>query len=251
MFPYKATSQDRKFIDTPSKIVYLDPFYRIWWVHPDNSISLYDTLAKRIYTQKLYNYGNITSIDSRDPLQLSIFYVNQGKIIYTDKFLNTLHKINLFDGVTSFQASAYCQANDGNFWIFDLIDFRLKKLNFQKQVLLTTLPIQETGAKKIQINYIVEKPPYLFVQLNKVGIAIYDIYGGFIKLIREPALKHFYYQNDYLIILSETKIVEYIVSKNIQTDVTLKVEKNSFDYLYPLKNEWLVGDKETSYIIKK
>ena len=98
----------------------------------DMKITKYSSDLKPIQSNSIFSNGTISSFDSRNPLQLMLFYKQQQEIILLDNTLSQTNKIDLsfFELV-----DLACASNrDNSFWLYSITTQSLIKTDKQGKV---------------------------------------------------------------------------------------------------------------------
>ena len=98
----------------------------------DMKITKYSSDLKPIQSNSIFSNGTISSFDSRNPLQLMLFYKQQQEIILLDNTLSQTNKIDLsfFELV-----DLACASNrDNSFWLYSITPQSLIKTDKQGKV---------------------------------------------------------------------------------------------------------------------
>lgn len=75
------------------------------------------------YSNKLF--GNITSIDVNNVLQILVFFKESNTLVFLDKELTEMNKPFQINEFSDTEASLVCAAAENGFWIFDELSVRL------------------------------------------------------------------------------------------------------------------------------
>ncbi len=122
-------------------------------------------------------YGQLYAIDASNPLKILLFYKDFSTIVVLDRFLNIRNTIDLRLG-NIYQPKAICQSYDNNIWVFDELDFKIKKVD-EKGTLL-----QETADLRILYNdapkpiTLIDNNKFLFGYDSAKGLLVMDYYGS-------------------------------------------------------------------------
>ncbi len=79
-------------------------------------------------------YGNIYAVDVTNPLKILIYYKDFTTIIIADRFLSKANTVDLRKA-NIYQAQAVALSYDNNFWVFDDLDSKLKKIDDNGKVI--------------------------------------------------------------------------------------------------------------------
>ena len=133
-------------------------------------------------------YGDIYSLDVNNPLKLLIYYKNFTTALVTDRFLNVRNTVDL-RAAGVLQARAVAQSYDNNYWVFDELDNKLKKIDDNSKVLLESPDFRILFSYNFFPQTIIDEDGALYLYDDKNGWMIFDYYGTFKQHIDAPGLK--------------------------------------------------------------
>lgn len=122
-------------------------------------------------------YGNIYSIDVTSPLKVVVYYRDYATIIVLDRFLNVLNTIDLRK-LNILQARVVATSYDNNFWVYDDLDNKLKKINDNGDLLLESSDYRQAfDPAPVPVNLFDRDGLLYLVDANR-GIIVLDYYGA-------------------------------------------------------------------------
>lgn len=123
-------------------------------------------------------YGNPSYIDVTNPLKALLYYKNYSTIITLDRFLTVRNNINLRRH-NIFYVNNVTLSYDNYIWLFDEEDFRLKKIDEEGKLLLSTVDWRMLFDSVPSPVTIVDKTNFVYLYDPEKGFYIFDYYGGF------------------------------------------------------------------------
>lgn len=221
----------------------VDNFGNYYLITPNNQIiklnDKFDTLA---YFAGLKYLGNIHSVDVSNPLKILVLYKGFSTIVLLDRLLaplNTiqLQKLNMFD--VSFVTSSY----DNNIWLYDEIDNKIKRIDFDGKILSESIDFRQifTYKKNFACQFIKDYEGKLYLYSSLFGLFVFDYYGGLINRhqitdLFQPqliGLKLIGLKNDFILQYNTTNKSE--IKKSF-----LEKEKSSFKKVIFSKTQTLI-----------
>ena len=136
----KAELQEQSILVADS-FVGIDTFGGIYFV---NSSILYKNWNAKQWQFGDFALGEITSVSLLNPLKILLFYESSNTIVYVDKYLNEIKRID-FNTIENFKnVSLVSPANDTQIWSFDTNTQVLEIFNSStEKTIRTTQPIAE------------------------------------------------------------------------------------------------------------
>ncbi len=206
--------QQQNFIAGSYSDFYIDNLNNIYLLNKNNQLKkLSDKGDSLSVSNALRKFGDIYSVDVSNPLKILIYYKDFSSIIILDRFLSTINTIDLRKyGILQAQAAA--QSYDNNYWVFDAVENKLKKIEDNGNILLQTPDFRTIFAESFSPEIIIDNNGSVYLYDSKKGWLIFDYYGAFKQNISQPNLKNVQViKNDLYGFDSAQKIHRY----NVQT----------------------------------
>ena len=125
-------------------------------------------------------YGKIYSMDVKNPLKILVYYKDFSTILMLDRFLATRAVIDLRRlGIT--QVKAVSQSYDGNIWLYDEGEGKIKKIDENNNVLLESADLRLVFDDSLSPQKIIDNNGQLYLYDNRLGWLIFDYYAAFKK----------------------------------------------------------------------
>ena len=166
------------------------------------------------------DFGNITSIDTRDPMRILVFYKSFATMRILDNKLVEqstldLRTLELNDPIL------ICSADVQGFWVYDNISSRLIKYNAQLQAVSISNDLNKTVNEKINATQLVESDNWLVMNNGKDAL-VFDKLGNFFKPVIIPAATTgLQMMRDNLIMFSSDKITSIDLRKGNTTEMEM------------------------------
>lgn len=165
-----------------NKSISLDELGYLYVISDRNELIRYDANLKEEYAYSNERLGAISSLDVNNPLKLLLFYENYQTIIVLDNLLGEVSRYNLFDlGYNDINAVGI--SNDNNVWIYDPIDYKLKKLDSSGKLISESITLYNEGLEYIRPSYLVEKGNKVFLYDQDYGFYLFDNLGQYLSHI--------------------------------------------------------------------
>ena len=168
----------------PEKAKYFttDQLRQIYIVTNENEIVKYSADHKELFRFNNNTLGSLGYIDATDPFHLLCFYPEFLTVIILDRTLSQAGEYNLYD-LDIIDVKTVGLSNDNNIWIYDDLDFKLKKINRKGEVLVESDDLNLRLGISIQPIRIKEKNNIVFVNAPEEGFLLFDNFGSYIKTI--------------------------------------------------------------------
>ncbi|MFN5319354.1 MAG: hypothetical protein ACK5CY_11005 [Bacteroidia bacterium] len=134
----------------------------------------------RVYSNK--TLGRITKADCSNPLKISVFYKELGRLIFLDNTLSEQGEaIKMEDLGLELAHTTATSADENGIWIYDPVDFRLLRYNSAFKIKAQVEQINQLLALENPPSSMLEAGNYLIMAVPENGIYILDIFGTFIR----------------------------------------------------------------------
>ena len=165
------------------KDFYADNFGNVFLVSLNNQVK---KLNQQFDSAGVFNdirrYGDIYKLDVTNPLKILVYYRDFTTIVILDRFLNVRNTIDLRNAGIM-QAKAVAQSYDNNYWVFDELNGKIKKVDDNGTVLLESPDLRILFAYEYNPQYITDTDGALYLYDTKKGWTIFDYYGAFKKRV--------------------------------------------------------------------
>lgn len=177
-------------IEGTYKDFYIDNFGNVFLVTTNNQVKKlnehFDSVA---VFNDLRRYGDLYSLDVNNPLKIVVYYKDFTTLVILDRFLNSRNTIDLRNaGIL--QARAVTQSYDNNYWVFDELNGKIKKIDDNGNVLLESPDFRVLFSYEYNPRYIIDTDGALYLYDENKGWLIFDYYGAYKKHIDIPHLKN-------------------------------------------------------------
>lgn len=219
----------------------LDPLNNIVLVDDKNFIHRYTNQTEKTFTYNDNSLGKISNVDVTDPLKIVIYKKDYGVVIFLDNTLSEIGRINLYEnGFTEIPcvASSY----DGNLWIYDYTDYRIKKISQDGRVILESMSMLDFGLQNIKPFFMQERYGKLILQDENQGIFLFDNLGQYIQPFPFKLKNEVQFDGNKLCFLDGNNFTCYSIERYQEISVPIGESKKT-----GLKNI-KAGDKYLYYI---
>ncbi len=176
------------FTEGSYKDFYVDNFNNVYLINNDNQLKKFDDKGDSIaVSNALRKYGDIYSVDVSNPLKICVFYKDFSTLVILDRFLSNQNTVYLRQyGIV--QALAAAQSYDNNYWVFDAVENKLKKIDDNGNILLQTPDFRTIFNESFSPQKIIDNTGFVYLYDANAGWLIFDYYGAFKQNIPQPHL---------------------------------------------------------------
>ena len=190
------------------------------YVIVENQLLQFDAKGKPKASYSESNLGSLRAVDASNPLKILAYYPDFTQINILNSKLALQSTVNLRPiGIT--QPTLVCNSNNEGFWIFDLQDFQLKKINPDLQVKFESGNISQNVGYDILPDFLMEADNFVYLNNPVTGILVFDLYGTYYKTIPLKNLKSFQVIGDELLFVDQNKLISFHLKKLEEKEILL------------------------------
>lgn len=184
-----------------------------------------DAKAMLLFEQSLRKFGQISEIDTKNPMKVMLFSEQQQLIYYVD---NTLTKqpleLDLSEYGFNYVTHAESSIQPDKIWIYDQDNSKLSLLATQEQ---QSLLIKNAGGLVNFANVlrILEREGSLYVIDRDKGIFQFDLYGTLINQVELPAYDCIQIEGVNAFLLSNNRLISINLNTAARKEITLPLQQ--------------------------
>ncbi|MFT4758460.1 MAG: hypothetical protein ACI9XO_000872 [Paraglaciecola sp.] len=207
-------------IKTEARYFSTDKLQNIYLTSPQNEVVKYDKTGQAIFRYNNNRLGYLTLIDANNPFKIGLFYPELGNLIFLDRTMTQTGNFRLFD-YNFIQIDAIALAADNNIWLYDKLNFVLKKINQRGELVFESGDLSLTLAKPLSPNFLVEREQQIYLNDPEVGILVFDWFGQYEKTLEFKGLHRFQILDGRLIFFQDGKLQAFNLQSLLMQDVKL------------------------------
>ncbi|MDB4089133.1 hypothetical protein N9544_05870 [Flavobacteriales bacterium] len=194
----------------------------------DMKITKFSSELKPLQSNSIYSNGTITSFDSRNPLQLMLFYKQQQDIILLDNTLSQTNKINL----TFFELlDLACSSNrDNSFWLYSITTQSLIKTDKTGKATNRFKNIAQLVQRDINPTQLIEHENEVYLFDPNEGLFVFDLYGNYKKRIELKKAENVKFYQKKVFYRVENSVFSYNLL-NFDEKLALESEEEFDDFI--------------------
>jgi hypothetical protein len=185
LFSFETVAQTHtivRSIPMTARLMTVDELGNVYAVRSDNSLVRFDQHGDSSAFYRSIQNGDIGSVDATNPMRIVVYYPNYSKVLLLDRQLALKNELDLRK-LQIAQTSVVASSADGNLWVYDQFNARLRKIDEQ----LNEVSVSNDLRQEIQVvptpSFMVERNWKVFVCDTARGIYTFDRYGNFVHNI--------------------------------------------------------------------
>ncbi|MCC6462498.1 MAG: hypothetical protein IT260_18665 [Saprospiraceae bacterium] len=149
--------------------------------------------------------GRLSTLDVSNPMKVLLWYADFRTLVLLDRNLTALGELNLIRAGFP-EVNVVAPASDGQLWIYDEVDFQLRKITAAGEILFESQALNQLQARRISLCAIHDNGHEVLASDTANGILWFDVYGQFQKQLPWPGIQAFTLGNNQLAYLSDTTL---------------------------------------------
>lgn len=211
---------------TPSSFVSQDKLGNIYQIS-DMKMMKYSSVMDTLQTNSIFSNGVISSLDTRNPLQLMLFYKQQQEVILLDNTLSETNKIslNFFEWV-----DLVCLSNrDNAFWLYSITTQTLIKTDKNGNITNRFKNIGQLVQKEINPIQLIEYENSVYLFDPNHGLFMFDLFGNYVKRIQLEKAERIKFHQKKVFFKVKNSIFSYNLI-NFDKKIELELAENFEDF---------------------
>ena len=195
-----------------ARLMTVDELGNVYVVRENNSLVRFTDQGDSSAFYRSVQNGNIGAVDASNPLRVVVYYPAYSKIVILDGLLAEKNELNLRK-VNILTPSVVASSADGNLWLFDQFNARLKKIDDQLSEIAQSNDIRQEAQSVPSPSFMLERNWKLFVADTSKGIYTFDRYGNYINTLDIYGVKYLQVYGSQLVFRNRDTLISWDMSK--------------------------------------
>jgi hypothetical protein len=183
-----------------------DVFGNLYTIDLRNRLKVYDSDLNFLFEYYNNILGEISHVDVSNPKKVVLFFNGFQKVIFVD---DTLSEIGRYEG--EFNILAIGSSRDNNIWIYDGLDYRVKKISSKGKMILESNPLESYHGISTNPDYIIEYNNMVYMVEEGEGIVVLDNFGNYSTYLKIPGLSSVILKDGRLIYNKDGAIMQQVL----------------------------------------
>ena len=219
-----------------------DKLQQLYVVTAQNEVIKYSPKGVELFRFSNNMLGDLVHIDVTNPFSILLYYPDFLTVYTLDRTLNKTGEFNFLD-LNLIDVEAVATSNDNNVWLYDVLAYRIKKINRKGEVLTESDNLNNQFPEALRPNFILERENWLYVNDPKLGVLVFDNYGQYAKTLDIKNLENFQVMDNRLIFREKQQLKSFHL-KALNTQI-IDLPKGISE------EEQLVIQKSRLFVLKK
>jgi hypothetical protein len=184
-------------------------------------------------------FGKLHGIDVSNPLRPLAFYKDFSTVVILDRVLSVRSILDLRRH-NILQASAISLSYDNNIWVYDAINYKLKKLDEKGELLSETGDFRTLFSQNFKPVTIIDQNNSVYLYDPAIGVYQFDYFGTLQKKYPLTNWKHIAIVNNHIVGITENTLHTFHTGNYLQKQYQFPSSFGSFSS-YIIANTSLFG----------
>ncbi|MCB9185111.1 MAG: hypothetical protein H6601_00020 [Flavobacteriales bacterium] len=194
------------------------------YVARGHELFLYSKEGDLMYQYSDLSRGQITHLDTRNPLKLLLFYPGYSQIAFLDNTLSLTRDIVQLSQLQLELAQLACTSFDNGFWVYDPVSFRLIRFDQGLNITNEVANINQLVGADLNPNQMLEEDSWLYMNDPDHGVFVFDSFGTFTKLIPIPGAERINVRSNGVFLEMKDRLIKYDPLSFNQTEIELPIK---------------------------
>lgn len=173
-------------------------------------VMLYSLNGELQYRYSDLSYGHISSIDTRNPMKVQVFYSDFSRIVFLDNTLSKNREQSLrLDRLQLNLVHLVCTSFDNGFWVYDPVNFRLLRFDQHMNVTNEIGNINQLVDTSLDPTHMVEESDWLYLNDPEHGIFRFDVFGTYSKMIPIEGVKEIQVRDNGIFLTKDSGFFQF------------------------------------------
>jgi hypothetical protein len=194
------------------------------YVIADNQLLKFSSDGKPLQNYAELRNGELRMVDATNPMKVLLFYPDMARLVALGTQFAPQSTIELRN-LGIYQPTLACNSANEGYWIYDLQDFQLKKLDLNLQLVFQSGNLQLLTGKKVVPTGLMEFNQRVYLNDPTNGILVFDQFAGYYKTLQVQGIKSIQGVKDRLYCNDGENVFSYDVRRGDYDTVPLPLHR--------------------------
>ncbi|HTN45586.1 MAG TPA: hypothetical protein VL098_04510 [Flavipsychrobacter sp.] len=201
-----------KSIPVDARSFTVDELGNAYVIRKDNTLLRYNEKGDSTGFYKTVLNGELAFVDATNPLRILGYFPGYFKIILLDRMLSLKNEMDLRK-LHIANASTIASSADGNVWVYDRFNARLKKIDEQLNVIQQSNDLRQELQMVPTPVFMTERDWKVYLCDTSRGVFIFDRYGNYVNMIPILHIAYLQLQGSKLIYRKDDSLYSWDTEK--------------------------------------
>jgi len=193
----------------------VDDLGNAYVVREGNALVKFDEHGDSLAFFRSVENGPVGQVDASNPLRVVVWFPQYARVVLLDRMLAQKNDLDLRR--RNFQnAAAVAASADGNLWIYDQFNARLRKIDEQLEEVAQSNDIRQEVQAVPAASFLLERDRKVFLTDTAKGIFTFDRFGNYINTLSIPGIRKLQVAGSQLIYRRGDSLVSWDLDRIIE-----------------------------------
>jgi len=192
-------------IETATRLATTDNLNQIYVFTAGYTLEKFSPDLKMLGRYSNNRLGYPTAIDVSNPMKILLWYADFRTVVFLDRNMTVLGELNLIQAGFP-EVRTLAAARDGNLWIYDEVDFKLRKISPEGQILFDSQELNLLFDSLLTITCLYESNASLFAADVNMGLLQFDNYAQLTQTLPWKGITQFMVDDNLLYYFQENSL---------------------------------------------
>lgn len=219
----------------PFQFFTTDKLQQVYAVTPRNEVIKFSPDGQEIFRFNNNTLGQLGHVDATDPFNLLLFYPDFQIAITLDRTMSITGEFNLQD-LDIFNVQAMATARDNDIWLYDELNFQLKKISREGIVQSSSEDLNLLLGQAPEVKSIEARENFVYLNAPNIGLIVLDNFGNYHKTIPIKNIQQFQVLDKQLVFQQNDQLFVFHLQALTETPLALPAAEATADQIRLQKN---------------
>ncbi|MFM2206227.1 MAG: hypothetical protein RL213_202 [Bacteroidota bacterium] len=204
---------------SPARTMTIDAIGNIYVVS-DNQLLKFDADGRPLQNFSDYRQGELRSVDAGNAMKVVLFYPDMARLVVLGTQFAPQSTIELRN-IGIVQPTVVCNSVNNGYWVYDLQDFQLKKIDLNLQPVFFSGNLMQLTGRRVLPNFMLEYDHRVYMNDPSSGILVFDQFGSYLKTISISGLTDFQIVGNELLCMQDNHLIALDLRMLNEREITL------------------------------
>lgn len=203
-----------------ARLLTVDETGNAYVVRTDNNLVRYNENGDSTGFFRSVTNGDIGAVDATNPLRILVYYPDYSRLVLLDRMLAPKSELDL-RRLNIFNATVVAGSADGNIWIYDPFNARLKKINEQGMEVSSGNDLRQQLDEVPDPAFMTERERKLYLSDTGKGIFVFDQYASYVSRLPFTGVQYLQVYGTQIVYRKGTAFLSYNLPDAVEKSIDL------------------------------
>jgi len=203
-----------------ARLMTVDELGNVYVVRTNNALVRFSENGDSSAFFRSVQNGEIGSVDATNPMRIVVYYPSYSRVVLLDRQLAQKNDLDL-RRLNVANSSVVAASADGNLWIYDRFNARLRKIDEQLNEVIVSNDIRQETQLVPSPHFMIERGWKVFLCDTAQGVFTFDRYGNYINTLSIYGVQYLQVFGSQLVYRHNDTLLSWDLNRVLQQAITL------------------------------